>query len=558
MLEQLLIENFAIIEKVDLRFERGMTVLTGETGAGKSIIIDALSMLTGARASSEMVRHGADKATLQAVFVIGENPRLRGILADNGIDLSDDELIIFREMTPSGRSSIRVNGVLVNLKTLALIGRYLVDIQGQHDMQQLLNADEHLVLLDNFGDDELAEKKAAYHDIYQKYTQLVARLRRIQTQKQDVAQKLDLLTFQRDELQNAALKPNEEDELLEARSKLSNFKKIADRLRAAESRLNDAGGAIDVLAETMQLLNDIATYDDNYATLAQNIAESYYTAQEVGRDLTVEQGALTYDEAELVAIDDRLALIHSLERKYGATVADVLAFQTQVEADLAVFEGDDTAIDSLLHEREQLGQQLKNAAQALHVARDQVARQLADDVNGQLADLLMTGAKFDVRLTPAPKFLASGHDQAAFFIQTNVGEGMAPLVKIASGGEAARVMLALKTTFATSQQIISIVFDEADTGVSGRVAQAMAKKMRTISANSQVLAITHLPQVAAHADHHFFIEKQTLAGRTTTTVKPVTDTQRAEAIALMLSGDTVTQTALENAQALLDDAHKEN
>ena len=557
MLENLIIENFAIIEKVALQFDSGMSVLTGETGAGKSIIIDALLMLTGGRANSEMIRHGSKKAILQAVFSVPKNKILIDKLIENGIDIDDGELIIYRELKHNGRSMIRINSVLVNLKTLSIIGRYLVDIQGQNDTQQLLNPEEHLPLLDAYGDEQLLVTKSAYQQIFHEFRAITQRIRRIQTSQQEITQRLDLLQFQQQELEDADLQPNEENDLLDARGKLLNYKKIADRLQNAQIALNgDQGGAVDLLAEAMQALQEIAEYDDNYAELARTIADSYYTAQEVSRDVDEQMSDLTYDEAELLRIDERLQLIHSLERKYGTTVADVLIFKDHVDKELSMVDNDELDVEKLQVTQNDLRQVLRKQAIKLREARQKVARGLEQDVNQQLNELLMAGAEFTVHFEQIEGFISSGTDKVEFHVQTNVGEGMAPLVKIASGGETARLMLAIKTAFTKQQHIISIVFDEADTGVSGRVAQAIAKKMLTIAADSQVLAITHLPQVAAAAAHHFLIAKTTEMDRTVTQVTALDEAGRERAIAMMLSGDNITKTALANARDLRKQALK--
>lgn len=563
MLENLIIENFAIIEKVDLQFEAGMSVLTGETGAGKSIIIDALLMLTGGRASSEMIRHGSPKAVLQAVFRLPENDKLLAHLAEIGVLIEDGELIIYRELNANGRSLIRLNGVVVNLKTLARVGQYLVDIQGQNDTQQLLNVDEHLILLDGFGGEKLQATKTAYQQVFQEFRAITQRLRKIQTSQQDMTQRLDLLQFQQQELAEADLQPNEEEFLLDARGKLLNHKKIADRLQNAQLALNgEQGGAVDMLAQAMHELQEIAEFDATYAELATTIADSYYTAQEVGRDVDEQIGALTYDESELLRIEDRLQLIHTLERKYGPTVADVLQFKAKIDQELAALDHDEFDIEQLQVKQNELRQVVRKQAVKLREARQEVARHLEQTVNQQLSELLMSGAEFAVRFEPITGYISSGADKVEFYVQTNVGEGLAPLAKIASGGEAARLMLALKTTFAKQQHIVSIVFDEADTGVSGRVAQAIARKMLTIAADSQVLAITHLPQVAAAATHHFLIAKTTENDRTVTQVTALDEAGREGAIAMMLSGEDITTTALANARELRQQApkikHKKN
>ncbi|WEV54913.1 DNA repair protein RecN [Leuconostocaceae bacterium ESL0723] len=553
MLNNLVIENFAIIEQADLSFDEGLSILTGETGAGKSIIIDALAMLVGGRANTGMIRSGADQATLQAIFTIDHPDQdLLNLLDEYGLALDEGQLIINRELNNKGRSVIRINGKLVNLKTLTALGRYLVDIQGQYDTQRLLDDHEHLHLLDQFGGQPVKKALQAYQQVFDQFKQLTKQLRQLQNNQQSVNQELDLLQFQQQELADAKLVPDEEEDLLARRTKLQHYQKISDGLQGASRALNgDMGsGALDLLGTALQDLQNAANYDSDYDNLVKAVTDSYYAAQEASRELDEKQQALTYDEQELVEIDDRLQLIHRLKRKYGETVADILAFQEQVNQKLANYGGADFDEAQLTEERNQVRQQLTELADQLQAARQQSADQLAQRINQQLDELLMTHARFEVRFTPIEGFLASGNQEVAFYVQTNEGEAMAPLVKVASGGEAARLMLALKAVFISQQPVETVVFDEIDTGVSGRVAQAIANKMTAIAKDAQVLAITHLPQVAAAADQHYFIEKEVAAGRTSTQVSLLDEPGREHALALMLSGDEITEAALANAKAL--------
>ncbi|MDF7626447.1 DNA repair protein RecN [Lactobacillaceae bacterium L1_55_11] len=553
MLNNLVIENIAIIEQADLSFDEGLSILTGETGAGKSIIIDALAMLVGGRANTGMIRSGADQATLQAIFTIDHPDQgLLNLLDEYGLALDEGQLIINRELNNKGRSVIRINGKLVNLKTLAALGRYLVDIQGQYDTQQLLDDHEHLHLLDQFGGQPVQKALQAYQQVFDQFKQLTKQLRQLQNNQQSVNQELDLLQFQQQELADAKLVPDEEEDLLARRTKLQHYQKISDGLQGASRALNgDMGsGALDLLGTALQDLQNAANYDSDYDNLAKAVTDSYYAAQEASRELDEKQQALTYDEQELVEIDDRLQLIHRLKRKYGETVADILAFQEQVNQKLANYGGADFDEAQLTEERNRVRQQLTELADQLQAARQQAAEQLSQQINQQLDELLMSHARFEVRFTPIEGFLASGNQEVAFYVQTNEGEAMAPLVKVASGGEAARLMLALKAVFINQQPVETVVFDEIDTGVSGRVAQAIANKMTAIAKDAQVLAITHLPQVAAAADQHYFIEKEVAAGRTSTQVSLLDEPGREHALALMLSGDEITEAALANAKAL--------
>ncbi|MDF7637009.1 DNA repair protein RecN [Leuconostocaceae bacterium ESL0958] len=560
MLEQLLIENFAIIDQVDLTFDDHLTVLTGETGAGKSIIIDALALLTGGRASSEMIRQGADKAVLQAVFSLpsarADQAGARAAFEAAGIPVDEDQVVLYRSVNQKGRSVIRVNGVIVTLKTLATLGRYLVEIQGQHDTSLLLQADSHLQLLDDYARQSLATALTNYQGLFTRYRDLTQQINQLEKNQQSLNQQVDLLTFQRDELAAAALQEGEEETLTEQRRKLVNYKKIADGLEQADQALSPGldGGAVDLLAAANQSLAKVTDYDQDYENLANTVAEAYYAANDAARQLSEAMGALSYDEQALLAIDDRLQLLHSLKRKYGQTVSEILAFQDKVNRDLASLDGGAFDLDQLQAEKDGLRTKLVAAADQLTAARQQAAQRLETAVNQELADLLMPQARFEVVIEAVTGFLPTGQDKVHFFVQTNQGEGVKPLEKVVSGGEAARLMLALKTVFITQQGIGTVVFDEIDTGVSGRVGSAIADKMKTIGARTQVLAITHLPQVAAAADHHFLIEKSVQGERTVTAVTDLPEAERDQAIAMMLSGSSVTAAALANAHDLREKA----
>lgn len=557
MLEQLVIENFAIIDQVELSFDDRLTVLTGETGAGKSIIIDALDMLTGGRANTEMIRKGADKSILQAVFSLDAKPKerqesLKQAFFDAGIDVSDDQVVIYREFNQKGRSVSRINGVIVPLKTLAKLGARLVEIQGQHDTSLLLNPDSHLALLDDFADKQMKKDKEDYEKVFASYKTIAMRLKQVTEQAHDLNQRLDLLTFQSEELKAANLRQGEEEELLEERTKLANYKKIADSLDEAQQALNPGleGGAIDLLAAANSALSRAASFDKNYDNLSQSVSEAYYAAQDAGRELDESVANLSFDESALVKIDDRLQVIHQLKRKYGDTVEEILAFQSKVEADLATLDGGALDIDQLTAEKESMKKRIEELSKRLRSSRKRVAKRLENAVNQELTDLLMKEAFFEVHFEPVNGYLPSGADRVTFNVQTNKGEGVKSLEKAASGGEASRLMLALKTVFIAQQGLSTVVFDEIDTGVSGRVGSAIAEKMRAISEATQVLAITHLPQVAAAADHHFLIEKHTEGERTVTEVTNLAEKDRDRAVAMMLSGNEVTEAALANAHEL--------
>ena len=409
-----------------------------------------------------------------------------------------------------------------------------------------------MALLDDFADKQMKKDKEDYEKVFASYKTIAMRLKQVTEQAHDLNQRLDLLTFQSEELKAANLRQGEEEELLEERTKLANYKKIADSLDEAQQALNPGleGGAIDLLAAANSALSRAASFDKNYDNLSQSVSEAYYAAQDAGRELDESVANLSFDESALVKIDDRLQVIHQLKRKYGDTVEEILAFQSKVEADLATLDGGALDIDQLTAEKESMKKRIEELSKRLRSSRKRVAKRLENAVNQELTDLLMKEAFFEVHFEPVNGYLPSGADRVTFNVQTNKGEGVKSLEKAASGGEASRLMLALKTVFIAQQGLSTVVFDEIDTGVSGRVGSAIAEKMRAISEATQVLAITHLPQVAAAADHHFLIEKHTEGERTVTEVTNLAEKDRDRAVAMMLSGNEVTEAALANAHEL--------
>lgn len=555
MLQELTIDNLAIIDHLSLEFGDRMTVLTGETGAGKSIIIDAVSLLAGSRGSQEFIRRGADKLNLQGQFSIPANAALIALLDQLGINHEDDNLIIQREIHRSGRNTIRVNGNLVNAATLRQIGAFLVDIQGQNEHQLLMQPEQHLKLLDEYAQKKTAATRTLYQKQYAEYERINRALKQKQNNEKQWAQRLDMLQFQVKEIESADLKLGEDTELESERERLNHFQQINTSLQTALTVLNgdENGSALDSIAEAMAALQEISHFDQSYSQLADDISSAYYALQDNAANVARELDSLEFDDTRLDAIETRLATISDLERKYGDSVEQILKYYNKIKAELTDMQTAEDDNSNLSGQLSHSAQQLEQTATKLSRQRQQAARQLAQDIHQQLKGLYMDKAVFEVKFLKHSEqhFLPSGIDQVEFYIQTNTGESLGPLAKIASGGELSRVMLALKTIFAKSQGITSIIFDEVDTGVSGRVAQAIAEKIRLIAHHSQVLCITHLPQVAAVATHHFLIEKQVQHQRTTTTVTKLTSAQRVTELARMLAGAEITKLTLEHAQELL-------
>lgn len=556
MLQELSIQNFAIIPKLNISFQPGMTVLTGETGAGKSIIIDAVGLLTGGRGSQDFIREGADKAVLQGLIDVEPGQPITQLLDELGIPLEDNQLLIHRELHKSGRNVIRVNGSLVNATTLKEIGQHLVDIHGQNEHQELMQVERHLSLLDEYGKKTIGPVLEKYRVAYDTYRSLESAFHKRQADEQAWAQRLDMLSFQSKELADASLVEGEEEMLEAEYQELTNFQDVLAALSKTHEALDgdwDNNG-LETISTAMSAMEDIEELSPKYATLTEAVRGAYYELQEAASEILSVRDGLEFDEERLREVDDRLNLIRSLERKYGATITDVLAHQAKVDAELAEMGGGEQSAAELAEQVEVAEQKARTLAEKLHELRLKAAKQLATKIHEQLSDLYMEKAVFSAHITELKELNATGLDAVEFYIQTNPGEGAKPLVKIASGGELSRMMLAMKTIFSREQGITSIIFDEVDTGVSGRVAQAIAEKIAVIGRYSQVLTITHLPQVAAVADNHYFIEKQVVGDRTETSIHTLSEDERVNEVARMLSGDELTDAAKENARDLIQRA----
>lgn len=550
MLLEISIKNFAIIEEISLTFENGMTVLTGETGAGKSIIIDAMNLMLGARASLDVIRHGANKAEIEGLFSVGENAALTQILEENGIEVTE-ELIIRREILQNGRSIGRINGQMVNLTTLRAVGQYLVDIHGQHDQEELMKPNMHIRMLDEFGDSQFASVKKHYQDLFEHYRRLRQRVLTKQKNEQEHKARIEMLEFQIAEIEAAALKSGEDQALNQKRDKLLNHKHIADTLTNAYVMLDDE--EFSSLSNIRSAMNDLMTleeFDADYKDMSSNVSEAYYILEEVTKQLGDVIDELDFDAGSLQQIEARLEVIYSITRKYGGSVDDVLDYYENITKEYNLLTGNDESSDDMEKDLKRLEKELIVAAENLSQERHQLAKNLEAEIKQELADLYMEKADFQVQFSKG-KFNREGNENVEFYISTNPGEGFKPLVKVASGGELSRLMLAIKSAFSRKEDKTSIVFDEVDTGVSGRVAQAIAQKIHKIGSHGQVLAISHLPQVVAIADYQFYIEKRSDEHKTVSTVRLLTQDQRVEEIAKMLAGNDVTDLARQQARELL-------
>ena len=555
MLLEISIKNFAIIEAISLNFEKGMTVLTGETGAGKSIIIDAMNMMLGARATTDVIRHGAPKAEIEGLFSIENSLPLQEIFDEQGIDLGD-EIIIRREILQNGRSVSRVNGQMVNLSVLRAIGQHLVDIHGQHDQEELMRPQLHIQMLDEFGDTDFLELKQSYQTNFDAYRQMRKQLLEVKKNQEEHKARIEMLEFQMAEIESAALQPGEDLKLNQEHDKLLNHKNIADTLTNAYTMLdNEEFSSLANVRSAMNDMESLEEYDAEYREISTSLSESYYALEDVTKRLEDIIEDLDFDGNRLMQIESRLDLIHSITRKYGGNVDDILLYFAKITEEYNLLTGNNLSSEDMEAELKQLEVSLVDLASKLASARHNLAQQLEIEIQQELKDLYMDKAQFQVQFTKG-KFTREGNESVEFYISTNPGEDFKPLVKVASGGELSRLMLAIKSAFSRKEGKTSIVFDEVDTGVSGRVAQAIAQKIHKIGQNGQVLAISHLPQVIAIADYQFFIEKISNDHSTVSIVRLLTVEERVEEVAKMLAGENVTEAALSQARELLQSKEK--
>lgn len=550
MLLEISIKNFAIIEEVSLTFDTGMTVLTGETGAGKSIIIDAMNLMLGARATTDVIRHGSSKAEIEGLFSLDVTSGLQEVLAEQGIEFSE-ELIIRREILANGRSISRINGQMVNLSVLKQVGQYLVDIHGQHDQEELMKAAYHISLLDSFGEDDFQDLKSHYQATFEKYRSLRKQVLDKQKNEQEHKARIEMLEYQIAEIEAADMQVGEDVLLDQERDRLMNHKQIADTLTNAFTILdNEDFSSLGNLRSAMNDLQTVEEYDPEYKELSQQLTESYYVVEDISKRLEDILDNLDFDGNRLMQVEQRLDLLHTITRKYGGTVDDVLDYFSKITEEYQLLTGHTLSGQDLEGQLKQLERELVVSAQALSEARHGLASTLEADIQQELQDLYMEKARFQVQFTKG-KFSRLGNEMVEFYISTNPGEDFKPLVKVASGGELSRLMLAIKSAFTRKEGKTSIVFDEVDTGVSGRVAQAIAQKIYKIGQFGQVLAISHLPQVIAIADDQFFIEKISDDSTTVSQVRLLEMEERVEEIAKMLAGDHVTEAARTQARELL-------
>lgn len=541
MLLELTIKNFAIIEKQIINFDNGFTVLTGETGAGKSIIIDAIGILVGGRSSIEFIRHGTDKAVVEGFFSFNSSshPAIKKA-KEFDLDVEEETLIFRREIAINGKSTCKINGKMVTLSTLKEIGRKVIDIHGQHEHQELMDSELHLKLLDKFGSDKIKPSLGAYQIAFEQYTKTLSDLRKLNQDDQQLAQRLDLIQFQYDEITKANLKPNEDETLQDEKIKLNNYEKIFGKLKVAYNALAGETSGLDIIGLVRRELESIEGYSEEYKKISESISNAFYAIEDASYTIHSELENFEFDGERLEVVESRLDEIHHLKRKYGRTIEDVLNCCNKIEIEIDEIKNKESRLEQLNSQLLQDQDVLHKCASKLTEIRKQSAQVLEKLIIQELQDLYMEKAKFQVHFeTSIPN--NNGLDEIEFYITTNPGEPLKPLSKTASGGELSRIMLAIKNIFTKHQGITTIIFDEIDTGVSGRVAQAIAEKMYSISIESQVLCISHLPHVAAMADSQMFICKIQEDETTRTNVLVLNENDRIREIAKMISGNNITE-----------------
>ena len=547
MLSLLHIENIAVIERADISFDRGFHVLTGETGAGKSIVIDAISAILGERAYRDMIRTGASKASVRAVFTdVPEYPWF----SENGVEY-DQETIIQRDIYLDGKNVCRVNGSLVTVSILRKLGIQLINIHGQHDSASLFDENNHLTFLDDFA--ENAGLRETYTEKYSAVDDLRRQINRMTMDEGEKLRRMETLKYQIAEIEKAELEAGEDEALEERRKILQNSEKLSDGLNTAVECLyggDDSDGAASLLSQAQRELARLSRYTDAFNQLNEQITDLMYQVQDAAEQLRDARDDLSYSGDELERIESRLDIIHRLRRKYGASCDDILTYLAKAKQELDEIEFADDHLEKLKKKLKKAEQEAWNAAFALRDSRKEAAERLSAQILTELAQLDMPKVQFSCEFTEL-ELTALGADAVAFYMSANAGEALKPMSKVASGGELARIMLAMKNVLAQQDQVPTLVFDEVDTGVSGRAAQKVAEKLHSVAKNKQVLCVTHLPQIAAMGDTHMLIAKEEHNGRTFTTVTPLDHEGRIQELARIIGGANITQTTLKSAEEML-------
>lgn len=535
MIHHISIKNFAIIEQTEIVFAEGLNIITGETGSGKSIVIEAISLALGSRADSSYVRTGTDKAVIQ----------LSG-------ELDGEEILLTREISAAGKNLCRYNDEIVTLNRLNQIARRLADIHGQYDNQSLLNPDYHIVLVDAYRHDITDVLKKAVQEAYSQYAEIRSQLGSLLTAEKENRRKLDFLRFEADEIEKASLRPDEDQELEERISLLQNSEKIFENIEKSYGVLTDSSPSVmDGLRGAMRSVEEIASFSSDIGAVSQEFSDVYYRLEDICHILRDIKDRLTFNPEELDDAISRLELINSMKKKYGDSIEEVLQYFDSISSQIAVIENFETNKASLEQELKTAAAALRRACAELTEARKESAAQLSDCIQKELVDLNFSDAQLEIRILPLEKPTENGMDQVEILITTNRGEPLKPLTRVASGGEMSRIMLAFKNVISSYDNIPTLIFDEIDTGISGITASIVGRKLKEISRSRQILCITHLPQIAACGDHNYRIHKESDDTSTYTRVEALNPEETVREIARLLGGATITETTLENARELI-------
>lgn len=536
MISTINIKNIGIIDDLSIDLNQRFNVLTGETGAGKTLIIDSLSIISGGRFSKEMIRKGENYSYVEACIYMPENEIA-----------TDGNIIVSREIYESGRNLCKINGRLVTVSELKEFMKNIIDIHGQHDNQTLLDKASHIGYLDSFIGSEILEIKSKYRELFNQYNKINIELKNNYGDDKEKQRKLDLLRYQLNEIEHAGLKEGEDETLEEQRKIMLNSEKIAESLEMADNSLSEE--AIDRINVAIRALEKIENIDEKYERKLSDLKNIYYDIQEIARDINGMKQDLCFDEEERNNIEERLDTIFSLKRKYGNTIAEILQYRDEVASEIYEIENLDEINNKLKNELKEVQVKMTELAKQMNEIRIIKGKELAEKINNELQELEMKNARFEVEVASQEEFNKNGLDAVEFLISTNIGEERKPLIKIASGGEMSRIMLGIKSVLADVDKVPVLVFDEIDTGISGIAAKAVSNKMKNIARKHQVLCVTHLASIAAKGDYNYYISKEVKDNKTSTKVKLLTEEETIKEIARIASGD-ITEVALKHAMEL--------
>jgi DNA repair protein RecN (Recombination protein N) len=553
MLRAISVRNFAIIDRLDLEFGPGFNVLTGETGAGKSIILDALSLILGGRAGAEMVRGGEGRAVIDAVFDVERSPDLCAFAREMGFDIEENQLFVSREVASNGKSTCRVGGRPATVAQLRELGEWLVDLHGQHEHQSLLAVQRHIDMLDEWGGRDILALRQEVGAAYRVLQELLREQAQLEQDARERARLLDLYQFQVKEIEAAGLSVGEDEALMAEQKRLANAQRLAEFAGMAAAALGgseESPGALEALGAALRVLEEAAELDRTLAPTCEAVRSAVYELTEAERDLTRYQDNMEFHPERLAQIEERLELLRSLKRKYGDTIEEILAYQQETAIRLDTLLHSEERGANLARDIEIADRHLRELCAELSVLRRKAAQEFGEITRSELRELAMEKARFEVHIEGGEPS-AKGTDRVEFLIATNPGEPLRPLAKVASGGEISRVMLAIKSAMARQEALPTMVFDEIDVGVGGRTASVIADKLVTLAKAAQILCITHLAQIASRGDLHFYIEKQVIGERTVVVVTPLEEEARIAEVARMIGGAEVTETVLQHAREML-------